>query len=206
MGERQFPRLVRLEVPKVGQSHSHVKPNGPIVIFAVDRIGLWTALRVTANAGVVRRDIIEPPRIDDRRPHWVGDVSATRSVTSFAADIPLCDAFCLDVVIDRVAAVAQGAGRTLHIVVGVKGRPPIGVLRHMGGEPARVRDVPLGRQREIIVAPASEIALLPPAAVCERDIVLRERQQGIRLREVIASGCSRGSRTTFAIRVFRQRS
>ncbi len=47
-----------------------------------------------------------------------------------------------------------------------------------------MRDVPLRRQREVIVAPASEIALLPPAAVCERDIGLRECQHGIRPREV----------------------
>src|SRR4029077_2177133 len=47
-----------------------------------------------------------------------------------------------------------------------------------------VRDVPLRWQREIVVALAREIALLPPAAIDEGDIVQRETQFGIGLREV----------------------
>jgi hypothetical protein len=44
-------------------------------------------LRMAANAGVVRRDIIEPRRIDDCCPHGIGDMGAARSMTGFAADV-----------------------------------------------------------------------------------------------------------------------
>src|SRR6202050_2379471 len=92
-----------------------MKADGPIIVFAVNRIGLRTPLRVTANAGVVRRDIIEPGRIDDRGPDGIGDMGAARSVAGFAADVPFGYALCLDVVVDRMAAVAERPGRPLHI-------------------------------------------------------------------------------------------
>ena len=111
-------------------------------------------------------------------------MGAAGSMAGFAADIPFGDALRLDVVVDRVAAIAERTGRPLHIVVWIKRRPPVGVLRHMVGQPARVRDVPLRRQREIVVALAREIALLPPAAIDKGDVVQRERQFGVGLREV----------------------
>src|SRR6478672_10031930 len=115
MGEGQLSRLVILKVPKVGEPQPHVKANRPIIIFSVDRIRLWPTLRVAANAGVVRRDIIEPRRIDDRGAHGISDMGAAWAMAGLAADVPLGDAFCLDVVVDRMATVAQRSGRPLHI-------------------------------------------------------------------------------------------
>src|ERR1700721_4686780 len=99
MGEGQFSRLMILKVPKVGEPQPHVKANRPIIIFSVDRIRLWPTLRVAPNAGVVRRDIIEPRRIDDGGAHGISDMGASRSMAGFAADVPFGHALCLGVVV-----------------------------------------------------------------------------------------------------------
>src|ERR1700733_15470197 len=115
MGEGQLPCLVTLKAPKVGELEPHVKANRPIIVFSVDRIRLWPALRVTPDAGVVRRDIIEPRRIDDRGPHGIRNMGAARTMAGFTPDIPFGHALRRDVVVDRMATIAERSGRPLHI-------------------------------------------------------------------------------------------
>ena len=106
-----------------------------------------------------------------------------------------------------MAAVAKRPSRTLEVVRRVKRRPPVGVVRHEITPPLFVRDVPLRRLRIIVVADLGEVALLPAAAVDERDVVFRKLTSGSGFDRsgIIASGCFRGSRTTFAIRDLLQR-
>ena len=48
----------------------------------------------------------------------LADVIAAGAVTALAADVPFGDGLLTDVVVDRVAAVAQRTGGPLHVVGG----------------------------------------------------------------------------------------
>ena len=91
---------------------------------------------------------------------------------------------------------------------GIERHPPVGVRLNEIGAPHLVGDIPLRRKRKIVVADLREIALLPLGAVDERDVVQLEGQQRIRLGEIGNHDFRAlfGSVTTFAIRVFDQRS
>src|ERR1700757_3377417 len=97
-----------------------------------------------------------------------------RAVTSLAADVPLGHGLGLDVVIHGMTAVAKRAGRALKIIRRIQWRPPV---RGVGNEilaPNLVRNVPLHRQREVVVADLLEITLFPSAAIDEGDVILSE--------------------------------
>ena len=166
-------------------------------------------LRVTLDARVVRADEIELRRIDDVRGGGLGDMLAARAVASLAADIPLGDRVGLHVVVDGMAAVAQRSGRPLHVVRGIVRHPPIGIGLHEVRPPDLVGDVPLRRQREVVVADLREVALLPlrcrTRTRCRRRVNVSSGS-GLVRSGMTASGCCFGSVTTFAIRVFAQRS
>ena len=131
------------------------------------------------------------------------DVQAAGAVALFAADVPLGDLVGVDVVVDGVAAVAERAGGALHVGVGVEGRPPVGALLDVIGEPAFFCDVPLRGEDEVVVADFGEVALLVAAAVDEGDLVEREGDErvGVVKSPRTASGCSLGERRTLAMRV-----
>src|SRR5271169_570563 len=116
---------------------------------------------MAADAGVVRGDIVEPRRIDDGGPRGIGHMIAASAMTAFAADVPFRHGFRLDVIIYRMASVAEWAGRPLHVVGRIKRRPPIGVCRNVIVEPTMMGDVPLCLERKIIFAPAGKVALFP---------------------------------------------
>jgi hypothetical protein len=61
-----------------------------------DRVGERPSLRMATDACVVRGDVIEPRRIDDRGPRGIGDMIAARAVAGFAADIPFGHGFGSD--------------------------------------------------------------------------------------------------------------
>src|SRR5580692_460598 len=126
------------------------------------------------NAGVAGRQRIHLRGIQDIALRGVGDVFAARSVASLAAYVPLRNLLRMDVIADGVAAIAGRAGRTLHVVVGVEGCPPVSPLSHFVRTPGSVGNVPLRGKREVIVANFSEVALLPKAAVDEGNLVFRE--------------------------------
>ena len=89
-------------------------------------------------------------------------------------DVPFGDGLGLDVVVHRVAAVAQRAGGPLHVVGRIVSRPPIGAIGDQISAPALIGHVPLRGQRKVVVADLGEVALLPLAAIDEGDGVLRE--------------------------------
>src|ERR1700687_4475601 len=114
------------------------------------------------NASIIRSEIVHSCRVESIAQRGVSDMLASRPVAAFAADVPLGDLLCVDVVVHRVAAIAGWPCRPLHVVRRIKGGPPVRPLaRHMIGKPGSFSDVPLNRQRIVVVANLSEIALLP---------------------------------------------
>ena len=99
---------------------------------------------------------------------------AARPVAAFAAHVPLRDAMIADIEIDGVAAIAERARGSLHIVGRVERRPPIGIVRDEIRAPNAIGDVPLGGLGIIIIPDFGEIALLPDAAVDEPNVIARE--------------------------------
>lgn len=113
---------------------------------------------------------IQPDRIHNVRPGRAPDVRRTGSMAFFATDVPLRHCLGLDVVIDRVATVAQRTRGALHIVGGIDSGPPVRTRRRLIGSPHLMRDVPLCWKRKIVIAALREIALLPFAAISERQL------------------------------------
>src|SRR6476620_12478132 len=107
-------------------------------------------------------------------------MQASRAMALFAADIPLGDLLRSDVVVHRMATITQRAGGTSGVLGGIKRHPPVGVRLNEVGSPHLVRDIPLRTERKIIVADLREVALLPLAAVDERDVVALEGHERIR--------------------------
>src|SRR5579859_654115 len=97
------------------------------------------------DTGIVRLHEVEPGRVDDRLADRVFNMLACRAVTSFTADIPLGHLMSRNVVIDRMAAVAELAGRPLIIVRREQRRPPVGAVLDEIRRPFFVSDVPLSR-------------------------------------------------------------
>ena len=103
----------------------------------------------------------------------------SRPMALFAAYIPFRHFFGFHVVIDGVAAIAGWSSRPVGIAWTVIGRPPIGSGLDMVREPPLLRDVPLCRQREVVVATLHEVALLVAAAIDECDVVETKGADGI---------------------------
>ncbi len=97
-------------------------------------------------------------------------------------------AWVCEVVIHGMAAVAERSRGALHVVGGVVGHPPVGVIGDEIIAPDLMRDVPLRAEREIIVADFGEVALLPDAAVDQRDVFLLELDQRVGLGQVGQDG------------------
>src|SRR6185437_14323889 len=116
------------------------------------------------------------------------DVQAAGAVTFFTADVPLGDLVGGDVVVDGVAAVAEGAGGALHVGAGIEGLPPVGALFDVVGEPAFFLDVPLGGEDVVVVADFGEVALLVTAAVDEGDLVEGEGDERVGFGEIAEDG------------------
>src|SRR6267142_2362796 len=99
---------------------------------------------------------------------------APRTVATLTADVPFRHLFGLNVVVDRMAAIAGWARGALHVVGRIERGPPIRSVRDHVGAPDFVGDVPLRRLGKIVIADLREIALLPDASVDEGDLILRE--------------------------------
>ena len=169
------------ELPVVRKMKPDVVADGPVVGFAFDRVGERLALGMALDAGIVRGDVIHLRRIQNVGARGMRDVLTAGTVAAFAADIPFRDLLGVDVVVDGVAAVAGRAGGPLHVVGGIEGRPPVCAgVRDVILEPLLVADVPLHRQRVVVVANLREVALLPLAAVDESHLILRELRDVVR--------------------------
>src|SRR5882757_4200909 len=111
------------------------------------------------NAGVVRGYVIHLSRVEDVGACGMGDVFAAGTVAAFAADIPLRNLLGVNVIVDRVTAIAGWSCRSLHVVRRIEGRPPVGTcICDMILEPLLVVNVPLHRKRIVVVTYLGEIA------------------------------------------------
>ena len=99
-----------------------------------------------------------------------------RTVAFLAPDIPFGHGLGADVVIHRMATVAERTCRTFEIVGRIESRPPVRTCLDDIWPPDLVGDVPLHGKRKIVVSDFLEIALLPDASVDEGDIVLGKRE------------------------------
>ena len=117
------------------------------------------------DAGVAGLNVIHVRWVQNVNARWMRYVLASGAVAAFAAHVPFRDLLGVDVVADRMAAIAGGAGGPLHVVGRIKRHPPIGAVGNEIGAPDFVDDVPLRGLGIIIVADFREIALLPHAAI-----------------------------------------
>lgn len=87
-------------------------------------------------------------------------------VCGAAADIPLSHLLGVNVVADRVAAIAKRSGRTVHIVGRIKRSPPIATgRRYLILAPLLIYDLPLHGQWEIVIADFRKVTLFPNTAI-----------------------------------------
>src|ERR1700682_2502251 len=98
---------------------------------------------MTLDADIVRLDIIEPGGIHNVRPRRTLNMHGSRSVALFTTDIPLRYRLGPDVIVHRMAAVAERAGRAFEIIAGVERHPPVGAGFHGIRRPDLMGDVPL---------------------------------------------------------------
>ncbi len=184
MCERRLAEPVFFELPEILQLAAHVKPYGPVIIFAFNRVLERLPLRVALNTGIVRLNKAETGGIDNvgaRRPR---DMFASRPMALLTTDVPFGHGLFLDVVIDRMAPVTQWPGRAFEIVGWIKRCPPVTSVLHEIGPPDLICDVPLRRQNEVVVTDLLKITLLPFAPIDKCDVILCEGNQGIGLRQI----------------------
>src|ERR1700732_3664937 len=105
----------------------------------------------------------------------------SRTVTLFASYVPFGDRLSLDVVVDRVAGVAQRAGRARGVRLWIELCPPIRSIRHVVGAPDLMVYIPLRAQREVVVADFLKVTLFPLSPINERNVLLLESHQGVGL-------------------------
>src|ERR1700687_1253961 len=115
-------------------------PNGPVVIFAFDRIFQGATLRMALNAGVAFLDIIHPRRIQGVSAGGMFHMLASRAVAPFTTNVPLSHLFGVDVIVYRVAAIARGTCWPLHIVRRIERRPPISSIGNEIWPPDAIRN------------------------------------------------------------------
>ena len=127
--------FVFFQLPEVSQVHADLEADRPVVILPLMGFCKRLALRVALDADVAGLHGIEARGVHDVGAAGAGDVIAARSMAFLAANVPLRDGFGLDVVVDRMAAVAERAGGTLHVVGGIEWHPPVGFLRDDIGAP-----------------------------------------------------------------------
>src|SRR6185503_3505847 len=122
------------------------------------------------DTDVVGPGVIELRGIDNRCRDRTGDVGATGTVASLAADVPLGYRLRRDVVIHRVTAITQWARRSLLLRFRVVRDPPVGVWLNVVGTPGLVPHVPLRRQDVIVITLLLPVTLLPFRSVDKRHI------------------------------------
>ena len=182
------PGLCSSSSQKSFSVQADAEPDRPVVVPPFDRVDVRLALRVALEAGVVGAIgssragltiVARTGRATWSLPGpWHFSQPTFHSVTALGPDV----------VVDRMAAVAERPGRTPAVFGRIERHPPIGADCDVVGAPLAMRDVPLRRQRKVVVADLGEVALLPLAAVDEGDIVPRERHKRVRTAEVRDDG------------------
>src|SRR5579862_5106198 len=165
--------------PVVGQTFSGQKSDRPVIGLAGDRVAERPPLTVALHTCIVPAHIIECLRIDNILPRWMLRMRTAWSMTLLAANVPLGHLFRFDVVVDRVASIACRPGGPVEVCRAIEGHPPVGTSFHVIGEPAALFNVPLRRQRKVIVASLGEVTLFPTASVHKRHFVKSKGPNGI---------------------------
>src|SRR5206468_763221 len=100
------------------------------------------------------------------------DMLTPRSVATFTSDVPLGNLLSVNVISDRVAAIARRTSRALHVVSRIILRPPVGAgRRNEVFEPLVSADVTLDRKREVVFTNFGEITLLPDTSIHEGHLI-----------------------------------
>ena len=172
MGECCVAEFVLLQFPEIVQTLAHMEADRPVIRLSCGGSGQGLPLRMALNAGVGCVNVIEARRIHDIRRRWLLHVIAAGAVTLFAAHVPFRNRLGLNVVVDGMTAVAEGTSGALHVVFGIIFGPPVRPRLYVVGAPDLVSHVPLGGQREIIIAYLLKVPLLPFATVNQGDIIL----------------------------------
>src|SRR5260370_23404008 len=121
-------------------------------MLALDGVAEWAPLRMALDAHVICLDGIKPGRIHDVRARRTRYVRAARAMAFLASDIPFGHGLGADVVIHRMAAVAQRTCRTLEIVRRIESGPPVRACLDDVWRPALMGDVPFHGNRLSAVA------------------------------------------------------
>src|ERR1700733_172185 len=114
-----------VKLPVVHKTKTGMTATRPVIGLSADESRTGPALRMAGNTGIVRSHVAHPGGVQYIGPRWIRYVFAARTVTAFASDIPFGGLLAVNVVIDRVAAIARRTRRTLQIVGRVIGRPPV---------------------------------------------------------------------------------
>src|ERR1039458_10269230 len=80
VGERGLAEFVLFQLPIIAQVLAYFESDGPIVIYAVERLPERLSLRMALDASVVGGDRIEPRRVDDVGARRGGGLIAPRTV------------------------------------------------------------------------------------------------------------------------------
>ena len=138
------PESMIFQLPVLSELPPYVVANRPIIVLAFNRVRERLSLRMTLDARIAGRDVIHARWTNDIGARRIRDVLAARPVAALAAHIPFGDLLRMDVVADRMAAVAQRTSRAVHIVRRIECSPPIASGgRHLVLAPLLVYDFPL---------------------------------------------------------------
>src|SRR5260370_17572674 len=113
---------------------------------------------------------------------WSLGVLTAGAMTLLTSHVPFRNGLGLDVVVNRMAAVAKGSGRARGVCLRIELGPPVGAHRDVVRPQHLMSQVPLRAKREIVVAYLLEIPLLPLGAVNHRNLSLLKHDPGISLR------------------------
>ena len=179
---------VFLKSPFVREAFTRKKADGPIHNLTVSWNCGRAPLGVALHADVVCADKIQSRGVDDIFARGMLDMRAAWAMTFFTAHVPLGDLLRFQIIVERMATVAQRTCGPLEIARGVVGGPPIRAIRDVIWKPATVLDVPLRGENVIVIATLGEITLFPPAAVYECDLAEIEIHNGIGMGEISKDG------------------
>ena len=158
------------KVPISRQALSRLIADRPIVIFALNWVGYWPTLTMALDAGVVACNEVKLFRVHDIFASRTLDVKTAGAVALLTANVPLRDLLGLDVVVDRMASIAEGTGRALRVGLTVERHPPVSPFFNMKRQPFGFLDVPLGGQDKVVVTDPCKKSLLPSTAIDEGDL------------------------------------
>src|SRR5277367_6602326 len=87
-----------------------------------------------------------------------------------------------------MATIACRAGWTVQIGRSIERNPPVGPSFDMVRKPAALLNIPLRRERIVIIASLSKVALFPAASIDESHLIETKRDDRIRVREISEDG------------------